>query len=87
MQYVVALKFFTDPAGFANEERAYGIKAVSDALGALPAFISNQDRCALMPNGWPFPPFTVSDKGQPLDEWMKRFTADPVTSMQVRRCF
>ena len=84
VQDVVAIKFFTDLAGFANEQRVYGIKAVSEAVGAVPAFMRNSDSSALMPNGWPFPPFTVAEKGQPLDVWMRSYSADPITSMQVQ---
>jgi hypothetical protein len=83
VQDAVAIKFFTDPAGFANEQRAYGMKAVAEAVGTRPTFFANEDRAAVMPNGWPFPPFTVSEKGQPLHVWMNSYSADPVTSMQV----
>jgi hypothetical protein len=83
LQDAVAIKFFTDPAGFANEQRAYDIKAVAEAVGAHPTFWRNDDRAALMPNGWPFPPFTVSSKGQPLGAWISKFEADSITSMQV----
>ncbi|NJR41440.1 MAG: hypothetical protein HC767_01040 [Akkermansiaceae bacterium] len=84
VQDVVAIKFFTDPAGFANEERAYSIKAVAEAVGSLPVFMRNENSAAVMPSGWPFPPFTVSEKGQPLDVWMRGYSADLVTSMQAR---
>ena len=83
MQDAVAIKFFTEPAGFANEQRAYCIKAVAEAVGAVPALMPNSDCSAVMPNGWPFPPYTVAPKGQPLDVWMERFAADTITSMQV----
>ena len=83
MQDAVAIKIFTDPAGFANEERAYGIKALAEAVGTTPTFMKNEDRSAVMPNGWPFPPFTVAEKGQPLDVWMRSYSADPITGMQV----
>ena len=84
MQDAVAIKFFTEPAGFANEQRAYCIKAVAEAVGAVPALMPNSDCSAVMPNGWPFPPYTVAEKGQPLDVWMGSYSADPITSMQVR---
>ena len=83
MQDAVAIKIFTDPAGFANEERAYGIKAIAEAVGTTPTFMKNEDRSAVMPNGWPFPAYTVAEKGQPLDVWMRSYSADPITSMQV----
>ena len=80
----MAIKLFTDAAGFANEERAYGIKAVAEAVGTSPTFMPNSDLSAMMPNGLPFPPYTVAEKGQPLDVWMGSYSADPITSMQVR---
>jgi hypothetical protein len=83
VQDSVALKFFTDSAGFANEQRACSNPAVAEAIGSPPVFILNSDCAAMMPTGIPFPPFTVSEKGQPLDVWMKRFRADTITSMQV----
>lgn len=85
LQDAVTIKIFTDPNGFANEERAYGIKAIAEAC-TKPTFFANEDRTAMMPNGWPFPPFTVSEKGQPLDVWMSSYSADPITSMQVCVC-
>jgi hypothetical protein len=83
MQDSVAIKIFTDAAGFLNEERAYGIKAVVEAVGRAPTFIRNKDCSAMMPNGWPFPPFTIAEKGQSLEVWMQSYSADPITSMQV----
>lgn len=87
MQDAVAIKIFTNAAGFANEERAYGIKSVADAVGTCPSFMRNADRAAVMPSGWPFPPFTIAEKGQPLNTWMSSYSADPITSMQVCFCF
>jgi hypothetical protein len=83
MQDSVAIKIFTDAAGFWNEERAYGIKAVAEAVGRAPTFTRNEDCSAMMPNGWPFPPFTIAEKGQSLEVWMQSYSADPITSMQV----
>jgi hypothetical protein len=82
-QNPVAIKIYTDPVGFFNEERAYCMKLVTEAAGVPPTFMRNTDGYAAMPNGMPFPPFTVSEKGQPLDMWLERFSADPITSMQV----
>ena len=83
VQDMVAIKFFTDPVGFANEHRAYNIKSVAEAVGMSPIFMDNDDCSSKMPNGLPFPPYTVTEKGQPLDVWMERHAADPITSMQV----
>ena len=57
MQDVVAIKIFADPAGFANEERAYGIKALAEVVGQTPTFSNNEDRGMMMSNGLPFPPY------------------------------
>lgn len=83
VQDPVAIKIFTDTAAYANEQRAYNIKAVAEAVGTPPIFMTNSDGSTAMPSGEPFPPFTVAEKGQPLDMWMERFSADPITSMQV----
>ena len=80
VQDVVAIKIFTDPAGFANEERAYGVLAVAEVAGPTPTFSKNEDCSMMMPNGLPFPPYTVAGKGKPLDV----LTQDPNSCMQVR---
>lgn len=82
VQDAVALKFFTDAAGFANEQRAYSMPAITQALDA-PTFMNNADRAAVMPSGLPFPPFTVAEKGQSLEVWLRSFSADAITTMQV----
>lgn len=76
----MAIKIFTEDTGFANEERAYDIKAIAEAAGASPIFSRNEDCCMMMQNGLPFPPYTVAERGQPLDVLVQ----DPFTCMQVR---
>ena len=83
MQDAVVLKVFTDPAGFANEQRVYRIRAVADAVGSPPVLMNNKDGAAASPSGWRFPAFTVADRGKPLDAWLACYTADMLTCVQV----
>ena len=83
MQDAVAVKIFTDPAGFANEQRVYRVRAVADAVGSPPILMNNKDGTAASPCGWRFPPFTVADRGQPLDAWLACYKADILTCVQV----
>lgn len=83
MQDEVAIKLYTNTAGFSNEQILYAKKEVVQAAGKPPAFVNNADRTAVTPYGFVFPPFTVAEKAQPLAEWNKRFQADVITSMQV----
>lgn len=83
VQDPVAIKIFTHLKAFANEQRAYNLKAVVDAVGVPPTFVPNKDGKIMMPKGTPYPPFMVTAKAQPLDNWVTRFGADSITSMQV----
>jgi hypothetical protein len=84
VQSPVMIKIFTDPVAFSNEEQAYGLSLVEEAVEVAPTFIDNADGGAVMPNGLPFPPFSISDKGEPLNVWLERCSIDPITSMQVQ---
>ena len=79
----MAIKIFTDPAAFVNEQQVYSIEAVADAVGVNPTFMKTDDGTALMPSGQPFPPFTVSERARSLEVWMNSYAADTITSMQV----
>jgi hypothetical protein len=79
----MAIKLFTNTAGFAAEQAAYGHSSIADAVGTPPLFVNNADRIACTPYGFVFPPFMVTERGQPLSEWMSTYSADMVTSMQV----
>ena len=84
MQERVAIKIYTNAAGFSNEQVLYGKQEVQDAAAVPPMFVNNADRCAVTPYGFVFPPFTVTEECQPLSQWLKTFQADFITSMQVR---
>ena len=46
--------------------------------------VADNDDCAVTaPNGWAFPPFTVMEKGEALDEWARRIKPDFPTVLMV----
>jgi hypothetical protein len=86
VQDPVAIKFFSDHAAFVNERMIYGISEIAQALGDSPVFVDNADGQIQSPSGFVFPPHSVMQKGQSLEQWLQRFEADIVTSMQVSCC-
>lgn len=79
----MVLKLFTVPGAFEKEQQMYSSHRIAAAVGDKPVFMDNQDRSAATPAGFLFPPFAVYERQQPLAEWMQRFPADNITSMQV----
>jgi hypothetical protein len=83
LQDNVAIKFYSDPLAFSNEQKIYSNAKIAEVVGGAPVLLDNADGRIQAPSGFVFPPHSVADKGQPLQQWLTLFEADFVTSMQV----
>jgi hypothetical protein len=80
----VAIKIYTNQQCFAVERAVYSHKEIAPALGASPIFSQNHDKSARTPYGYYFPPYTISEKCEPLERVMRRGTVNFPTVMQAR---
>ena len=79
-------------AGCCGSEHLHGPRGVYERTASLsnqgggrccgipPILMHHKDGAAVAPSGWTFPPFTVAERGQPLDAWIASYTADIVES-------
>jgi hypothetical protein len=89
MQEKVAIKLFIDAHAFATEQHLYSLDSLKPHLVA-PIIVANTNGLTRSPRGYIFPPHTVAEEGEPLEEWMAGTnSADVITCVQVRRaaCF
>jgi hypothetical protein len=84
LQDPVALKFYTSAEAFANEKMIYGNVSIVHQIGAPTALVDNADGAARAPSGFVFPPHLVTERGQSLEEWLRKFETDYVTALQTR---
>jgi hypothetical protein len=87
VQDLVAIKFYTRRERYENEKTIYGNESIVEQIGVFPTFVDNADGAVRSPSGFVFPPYSISDQGQPLEAWLQTFRADFVTGMQACSLF
>jgi serine/threonine protein kinase len=68
----LAVKFFFKPEAFQREAALYVDPIVRSMMAATRSVCANADGGLRSPRGFVFPPHIVIERGEPLDEWIKR---------------
>jgi hypothetical protein len=68
----LAVKFFFKPEAFQREAALYADPVLRAMMAATRAVCANADGALRSPGGFVFPPHIVIERGEPLDEWVKR---------------
>ena len=77
------MKFFLDRHAFAVLQRLFALPHLKASLEA-PVANANAESLARSPQGYVFPPHTMAEVAQPLEQWMAgAHSADFITSVQV----
>jgi serine/threonine protein kinase len=67
-----AVKFFFKADAFHREATLYANPVLRAMMAATRAVCHNADGALRAPNGFVFPPHIVIERGEPMDEWVKR---------------
>jgi serine/threonine protein kinase len=67
-----AIKFFFNTAAFETERTLYSWSELGNVMAATHEIGDNADGRHTAPGGYRFPPYIVIERGEPLDEWMRR---------------
>jgi serine/threonine protein kinase len=68
----LAVKFFFKLDAFEREAALYADPVLRAMMAATRHVYANADGALKSPDGYAFPPHIVIERGEPLDEWMKR---------------
>ena len=71
----LVVKFFFDRGAFAREADLYFNNTFRQMMPASREACANADGQYVAPTGFPFPPFIVIVRGEPLNEWSRRIRA------------
>ena len=78
-----AIKFFTSRAAYERERSMYADRDLRAALPPVTEIRSNEDGEVVAEDGWVFPPFIITDRGESLDTWARN-KRDPGFAATVR---
>lgn len=78
-----AIKFFTSRAAYERERSMYADRDLRAALPPVTEIRSNEDAEVVADDGWVFPPFIITDRGESLDMWARN-KRDPGFAATVR---
>jgi hypothetical protein len=78
-----AIKFFTSRHAYERERSMYADRDLRDALPPVTDIRPNEDGAVTAVDGWVFPPFIVTDRGESLDTWVRN-KRDPGFAATVR---